>query len=89
MRRARHGPAKDVLLSPVSSDELHSRHALTDPALRGIVGAIMVLVAQAAQAAGIELDAGVLTELACQIISIAGAVLAAYGRIRAQQPIGR
>lgn len=54
---------------------------------RGIVGSLMVIVAQAGAVAGLNLDAGLLTEIAMQAVALVGGVLALIGRLRAEQPI--
>lgn len=54
---------------------------------RGVVGALMVIVAQVASAAGFYLDASAATDLVLQLATVIGGVLALIGRLHAQQPI--
>jgi len=54
---------------------------------RGIVGALMVMLAQLGAGIGYSVDAGMLTELAMQAVTLSGGLLAFVGRLRAAQPI--
>lgn len=54
---------------------------------RGIIGALAVLGAQLGNAFALQLDADQLTEVALNIITAAGGVLALVGRARARAPI--
>lgn len=53
-----------------------------------ILGALAVLLAAGASAAGIDLDEGTVTETLERVVTAAGAVLAIIGRITARAPIG-
>lgn len=55
---------------------------------RTILGAAAVLLAQAANALGLDVDEGHITEALTALVSAAGALLAIVGRVRARQPIG-
>lgn len=54
---------------------------------RGVLGSLMVVVAQLGALAGLSLDPGLLTELALQGVTLAGGVIALWGRVRAEQPV--
>lgn len=54
---------------------------------RGIVGSLMVVAAQLGSLAGLEIDAGMMTEIAMQAITLCGGMLALWGRAKASQPI--
>jgi hypothetical protein len=56
---------------------------------RGMWGALMVLVAQGAQMAGLEIDSAALTDAVLSGITLLGAVLAWWGRVKATRPISR
>jgi hypothetical protein len=56
---------------------------------RAIIGAIVVVAAQAARLAGFETDTALVTELVIDGATIAGAALAWVGRVRAERPISR
>ena len=54
---------------------------------RGIVGALIVMLAQLGAGFGYTVDAGMLTELAMQAITLVGGLLAFVGRLRAAQRV--
>lgn len=54
---------------------------------RGVVGAVAVIAAQTATVFGLSLDAGQITEIALQAVTLIGGVVALWGRLRAEQPI--
>ncbi len=56
---------------------------------RTIIGAVIVLLASFAGIFGWSVDSDATTEIALQVASVVGAVLAIYGRVRAEQPIRR
>jgi uncharacterized membrane protein len=57
-------------------------------ASRGVIGALMVVLAQVGQAIGYQVDADALTEWVLQGVTLIGGLLALVGRLRATQPIG-
>ncbi|TCW32674.1 hypothetical protein [Marichromatium gracile] len=54
---------------------------------RAVIGALMVVLAQIASAAGITIDSAALTDAALELISLAGAGVAIWGRVRARVPL--
>jgi hypothetical protein len=56
---------------------------------RTIWGALMVLVAQGALMFDISMDASAMTESALSLATLAGAVLAWWGRLQAERPVSR
>ncbi|WP_295582246.1 hypothetical protein [uncultured Lamprocystis sp.] len=56
---------------------------------RGVIGGLMVVLAQLAQVIGYQVDAAALTDLVLQGVALVGGLLALVGRVQATQPIGR
>ena len=56
---------------------------------RTIIGASVVLISTVASMWGWSVDIGVTTEVVMQVAALVGAVLAIYGRVRAERPIRR
>ena len=56
---------------------------------RAIIGALVVIVAQIARASGLEIDSQAMTDAIVSGITIIGAALAWWGRVRASRPISR
>ncbi len=56
---------------------------------RAIVGAIIVFLAQIARLAGLEIDSAALTDVVLDAVTILGAALAWWGRVKATRPISR
>ena len=54
---------------------------------RRVLGSLAVIVAQGLAFAGLQVDAGLLTEMALQAVSLVGGAVALFGRIKASQPI--
>ncbi|MBF0141318.1 MAG: hypothetical protein HQL74_13700 [Magnetococcales bacterium] len=54
---------------------------------RTIWGAVIGLLAALAPSLGFTVDPGSLTAIADQLVALAGAALAIYGRIKAERPI--
>lgn len=54
---------------------------------RGVVGAMAVIIAQIMAFAGVQLDAGTLTALLLQAVSLIAGIIALIGRVGATQPI--
>ncbi|KXX64193.1 hypothetical protein [Marichromatium gracile] len=54
---------------------------------RAVIGALMVVLAQIASAAGVTIDSAALTDAALELISLAGAGVAIWGRVRASVPL--
>jgi uncharacterized membrane protein len=57
-------------------------------ASRGVIGGLVVVVAQVAQAIGYQVDADALTDLVLQGVALVGGLLALVGRVQATRPIG-
>jgi len=56
---------------------------------RTIIGALVVLCAQGLRLAGLEVDTGAVTDLVADGATVLGALLALWGRVRAERPIRR
>lgn len=56
---------------------------------RTLVGALMVMVAQVAKLAGLEVDSAAVTDAVLSGITLLGAALAWWGRVKASRPISR
>ncbi|MBO8085756.1 MAG: hypothetical protein J7D61_06935 [Marichromatium sp.] len=54
---------------------------------RAVIGALVVVLAQVASAAGVTLDSAALTDALVELISLAGAGVAIWGRVRASVPL--
>ncbi|MBK1710764.1 hypothetical protein [Marichromatium gracile] len=54
---------------------------------RAVIGALVVVLAQVASAAGITLDSAALTDALVELISLVGAGVAIWGRVRARVPL--
>lgn len=54
---------------------------------RTILGALVVMLAQVARLAGLEIDSAALTDVLLGLAELAGAALTLYGRLRATQPV--
>jgi hypothetical protein len=54
---------------------------------RGVIGAVAVIAAQTAAVFGLSLDAGQITEIVLQAVTLIGGLVALWGRLRAEQPI--
>lgn len=54
---------------------------------RTILASIAVVVAQSLALTGIDVDSGMLTEVAVQVVSLVGGLIAVYGRFAADKRV--
>lgn len=81
---ARSDPAPDADFPPLPLDGADPKPWYLS---RGVIGALMVIIAQGAALFGVSLDASLLTEIALQALTLIGGLVALWGRLRAEQPI--
>jgi len=78
---------------PLTRDEALDELAVPDAkpwwASRAVIGGLIVVAAQIASRFGWDVDVGLATEAALQLVTLFGAGLAWWGRVAAQAPISR
>lgn len=88
-------PSADAPAGPQPREPLDFGHVLAEELAkpkpwwhsRGMWGALMVLAAQGARMVGLEIDSAALTDAILSGLTLLGAVLAWWGRVKASRPI--